>query len=52
MKLRDTEFFKQYTAVVCGTFLLVMTFAFVGIPLSLTVQAGAAYPPVVGSAVV
>lgn len=35
MKLRDTEFFKQFTAVVTATFLVVMTFAFVAIPVTL-----------------
>jgi len=37
MKLTETEFFKQYVAVVSGTFLAVMTFAFVSIPLVLDV---------------
>ncbi|NMG44486.1 hypothetical protein GPA22_12180 [Aromatoleum toluvorans] len=35
MKLRQTEFFKQFTSVVAGTFLLVMTYAFIEIPLTL-----------------
>jgi len=35
MKLSETDFFLQFTAVVAGTFLAVMTFAFVSIPLTL-----------------
>lgn len=34
MKLRETEFFQQYTAVVAGTFLLVMTLSFMSIPFT------------------
>ena len=37
MKLRETDFFQQYTAVVAGTFLAVMTFAFISIPLTLEI---------------
>lgn len=40
MKLSETEFFRQFVAVVCGLFLLVMTYAFIQIPLTLSPQAG------------
>ncbi|WP_164844369.1 hypothetical protein [Azoarcus sp. DN11] len=44
MKLRQTEFFKQYTAVVAGTFLLVMTYAFIEIPLTLNAPVASLQP--------
>jgi len=45
MKLSQTEFFKQYTAVVAGIFLLVMTSEFIGIPFTLGGAAdGAPWP--------
>ena len=40
MKLSETEFFRQFVAVVSGVFLLVMTYAFIQIPLALAPQAG------------
>ncbi|NMG29751.1 hypothetical protein [Aromatoleum evansii] len=40
MNLSKTEFFSQFVAVVSGLFLLVMTYAFIQIPLLLSPQAG------------
>jgi len=35
VKLRETEFFQQFAAVVGGIFLAVASFAFLAIPLSI-----------------
>ena len=35
VKLRETEFFQQFVAVVAGVFLAVASFAFLAIPLSI-----------------
>jgi hypothetical protein len=35
MKLRETLFFKQIVAVIVGTLLVVSSYAFVSIPISL-----------------
>jgi hypothetical protein len=40
MKLRETEFFQEFTAIVAGCVLLVASVAFVGIPLSLAHNPG------------